>query len=174
MKVTVLYESIYGNTAAIAQAIAAGINAKADVELQPVDGPAVDADLLIVGAPTHAHGLPSTATRRGLEKAAADSEARGRPLQYHPTPGMRHFIDALPPGDGKRVACFDTRFDRSAILTGSAAKTMERKLRRRGYTVVAPPVSFFVVDGEGPLVDGELDRARSWAVSLLETMEPAR
>lgn len=173
MKALVLYESIYGNTAAIAGAIAAGLRPDhPDVELRPVDGSA-DGDLMVVGAPTHAHGLPSAMSRKGLEKAAADAEARGETLQYHPTAGMRQFIETLPQGHGRPVACFDTRFDKSPVLTGSAAKTMAKRLRRRGYTVVATE-SFFVVDSEGPLADGELERAEAWGASLTARVEPAR
>lgn len=174
MRVTVLYESIYGNTAAIAHAIATGLRGQADVELRPVDGAAVDADLLVVGAPTHAHGLPSAMTRKGLEKAAIESETRGEVLEYHPTAGMRSFIDDLSAGTGRRVACFDTRIDRSAILTGSAARTMARKLRHHGFTIVGSPESFFVTDVQGPLAEGELERAQAWGASLLVGAEPAR
>ena len=173
MNVTVLYESIYGNTAAIADAIASGIHAKAgaEVDLHPVGGRFVPTDLLVLGAPTHAHGLPSSMSRKGLEKAAAEKEANGEALEYHPTAGMRQFIDELPPGAGSPVACFDTRFDRSAVLTGSAAKTMARKLRRHGYTVVGEPESFFVSDAEGPLLPGELERATRWGAALVGALE---
>ena len=167
MKVTVLFESDYGNTAAIADAIAAGLRPHAQVDLRPVDGGSIDADLLVVGAPTHVHGLPSARSRKALEQEAAEREAKGETLEYHPTAAMRRFIDDIPAGDGRKVACFDTRFDRSVILTGSAARTMARKLRSRGYEIVSAPESFFVVDMKGPLVDGELERAKAWGASLV-------
>jgi hypothetical protein len=167
MKIRVLFESDYGNTAAIAAAIAEGLRRHAQVELRPVDGGSIDADLLVVGAPTHVHGLPSARSRKALEQQAAEQEAKGETLQYHPTAAMRRFIDDIPAGDGRKVACFDTRFDRSVILTGSAAQTMARKLRSRGYEIISAPESFFVVDTKGPLVDGELERAKAWGASLI-------
>ena len=135
--------------------------------MRPVDGGRVDADLLVLGAPTHVHGLPSARSRQALEQEAGEREAKGEALEYHPTPAMRRFIDHLPEGDGRKVACFDTRFHRSVILTGSAARTMARKLRSRGYVLVGEPESFFVVDMEGPLAEGELERATAWGASLV-------
>lgn len=89
--------------------------------------------------------------------------ASGDRLEYHPTAGMRRYIDSLPKTQGVKVACFDTRFEKSAILTGSAAKTIAGKLRRLGYRIVVDPESFFVLHTEGPLKEAELDRARDWA-----------
>ena len=64
MRIAVIYESIYGNTGAIAHAIADGLRAHGDVTLEPADDQAfMDVDLLVVGAPTHAHGLPTAMTR---------------------------------------------------------------------------------------------------------------
>ena len=166
MQIVVVYESIYGNTAAVAQAIAEGLQALGDVDVRAVGDEAIAADMLVVGAPTHAHGLPSSMTRKAIETAAEDAEAKGEPLDYQPTAGIRKFLDRLPEGNGAAMACFDTRFDTSRILTGSAAKTMAHKLARRGYRIVAEPESFFVLDSEGPLKDGELDRARRWGASL--------
>jgi flavodoxin len=165
MKVTVIYESIYGNTAAIAEAIAEGLRTHSEVELRAVDDVPVTADLLVLGAPTHGHGLPDS-DRTAIEMAAEKTLARGDRLEYHPTAGMRRFIDSLPKTQGMGVACFDTRFDKSAILTGSAAKTMAGKLRRLGYRIVVDPESFFVLHTEGPLKEAELDRARDWGTSL--------
>jgi hypothetical protein len=166
MKIAVVYESIYGNTAAVAQAVAEGLRALGEVDVRAVGDESVEADLFVVGAPTHAHGLPSSMTRKAIEEAAEDAEAKGNPLDYQPTAGIRKFLDRLPEVDGTATACFDTRFDKSRILTGSAAKTMARKLGRRGYRIVAEPESFFVLDTEGPLKEGELDRARQWGDSL--------
>jgi Flavodoxin len=166
MKIVVVYESIYGNTAAVARAVAEGLGALGDVDLRAVGDESFEADLLVVGAPTHAHGLPSSMTRKALEAAARDAEAEGQTLDYHPTAGMRARIEHLPVVDGTAAACFDTRFEKSRILTGSAARTMARKLAHRGYRIVAEPESFFVLDTEGPLKAGELDRARRWGASL--------
>jgi multimeric flavodoxin WrbA len=166
MKIAVVYESIYGNTAAVAQAVAEGLRALGEVDVRAVGDESVEADLLVVGAPTHAHGLPSSMTRKAIEAAAEEAEAKGDPLDYQPTAGMRKFLERLPEVDGTAAACFDTRFDKSRILTGSAAKTMARRLGHRGYSIVAEPESFFVLDAEGPLREGELDRASRWGASL--------
>jgi len=166
MRIAVVYESIYGNTAAVARAVAEGLRALGEVDVRAVGDESVEADLLVVGAPTHAHGLPSSMTRKSIEEAAEQAEAKGNALDYQPTAGIRTFLDGLPEVDGTAAACFDTRFDKSRILTGSAAKTMAHKLGRRGYWIVADPESFFVLDTEGPLKEGELDRATRWGVSL--------
>jgi Flavodoxin len=170
VRIAVIYESIYGNTGAIAEAIADGLRVHGDVTLEPADDQAfMDVDLLVVGAPTHAHGLPTAMTRRGVEAAAQAAEEKGQPLESGPTPAVRSFVDRLQKGTGRSAACFDTRFDKSPLLTGSAAKTIAKKLGRLGYELVAPPESFFVLDSEGPLMDGELERAREWGASLIGT-----
>jgi hypothetical protein len=80
-------------------------------------------------------------------------------------PGLRGWLGELPKADGARAATFDTRLDRSAALTGSASRGIARRLRRHGYEIVARE-SFLVEDSEGPLEDGELDRARAWGAQL--------
>jgi hypothetical protein len=172
MKIAVVYESIYGNTAEVANAVAEGLRAAGEVEVRPVDEASFEADMLVVGAPTHAHGLPSSMTRKAIEAAAEEAQSEGKPLEYQPTAGIRAFIESLPEAHGTAAACFDTRFDKSRILTGSAAKSMARKLDRRGYRLIAEPQSFFVLDSEGPLKEGELDRARRWAASIGSSAEP--
>jgi hypothetical protein len=78
--------------------------------------------------------------------------------------GVRDLLADL--GGGGAAAAFDTRIDKSPALTGSAARGIAKRLRRRGFTVVADPESFFVDDAEGPLAEGELERAREWGASL--------
>lgn len=174
MRIAVIYESIFGNTEAIAEAVAEGLGPHGQVELRPVDDQPVNTDLLVLGAPTHAHGLPTSNTdRQAIETAAKEANARGEELEYHPSPGMRRFVDALSEDEARVVACFDTRFEKSMILTGSAAATMARKVRRLGYRVVADPESFFVLHTEGPLKEGELARARAWGHSLPALMASA-
>ncbi|MGZ8578690.1 MAG: flavodoxin family protein [Actinomycetota bacterium] len=170
MRIAVIYESIYGNTGTIAGAVADGLRAHGEVTLEPADERAsTDADLLVLGAPTHAHGLPTWMSRRAIEEAAEEAEKQGHPLESEPTPAMRSLLDRLQAVGGASAACFDTRFDKSPLLTGSAAKTIAKKLGRLGYELIAPPESFFVVDSEGPLKDGELERARAWGGSLVRT-----
>jgi hypothetical protein len=72
---------------------------------------------------------------------------------------------------GISIACFDTRFRKARWLTGSAAGVMARILGRAGITLLIPPESFFVVGTEGPLCDGELERAAAWARMLCTRIE---
>jgi hypothetical protein len=161
MRTLVVHESWFGNTRALAEAIAAAL--APGVELLTVDDPLPpleEVDLLVVGAPTHVHGMSSATSRR------AALERRGDPLETGAGAGVRGWLRALPPGDGRRVAVFDTRAAKPAFLVGSAARVVARRLERKGYTLVARPESFFIVDTEGPLAEGELERARAWAGAL--------
>jgi hypothetical protein len=170
----VVYESVYGNTRAIAEAIAEALT-KGGGEVKAVavaDAPeAPDVDLLIVGGPTHMHGLTTSLSRRMAVKAAEEDEhhVEAGAGDEH---GLRQWLRELPERKGGRAAAFDTRGDAKAALTGSAARGIARRLRRRGYEVVGAE-SYLVEDSEGPLQDGELDRARAWGVSLATAPQPA-
>jgi hypothetical protein len=160
----VVYESMYGNTREVAEAIAAGLGTRA-VPVHRADPDEVaDAGLLIVGGPTHMHGMASSMSRRGAVQAAEedghdlDESARSEPT-------LRAWL-AGAEGDGRSAAAFDTRIDRSPTLTGSAARGIAKRLRRHGYRIVADSNSFFVEDSEGPLAPGEPDRARKWGEGL--------
>ncbi|HEV2685149.1 MAG TPA: flavodoxin domain-containing protein [Actinomycetota bacterium] len=162
MKIVVVFESMFGNTQIIAEAIAEGLAGAGNVTIGNVDqiGPdrASDADLIVVGGPTHVHGMPRLSTRYPKEN---------NPEYNPPLPGaeiLRNWIDKMPKGSAE-VATFDTRFDKPAWLTGSAAKKIARKIASKGYPVVAVE-SFFVVGGDGPLADGERERAIAWAREL--------
>jgi hypothetical protein len=153
----VICESSFGNTRAIAEAIAETLDAEVLSAVDPIDLDEVD--LLVVGAPTHVHGLPGERSRRAaVEQGGSDG------------PGVREWLEELPRGRG-RAAAFDTRFDKPAFLTGSAAKGIAKRLRHRGFELVAEPESFFVLGTEGPLQDGELERAAEWAVALREQVQ---
>jgi hypothetical protein len=164
MKVLVIYESMYGNTAAVASAIADGIarsgveaHARPVTEVRPTQ--AAEADLLILGGPTHAHGMSRPSTRN---TAAADNEnAIAQPTV---TPGLRDWIAGLPRGNGRPAAAFDTRIDKPVLLTGSAAKGIRRRLEHRGYHLVFDPESFFV-STDNSLLDGEIEHAMRWGIA---------
>jgi flavodoxin len=173
--VLIIYESVYGNTREIAEAIVDGVTAAGNqAKAIPVaDAPALpDADLLIVGGPTHLHGLTTSLSRRMAVKAAEEDGHRVEPTAGDEH-GLRQWLRVLPPRDGQRAAAFDTRGDASAALTGSAARGIARRLRRHGYTVIDVE-SFLVDDSEGPLHEGELERARSWAAQLVSVFDQAR
>jgi hypothetical protein len=161
MRSLVVYESWFGNTRQVAEAIADALVAEGDVDVISVDDPlpALEhVDLLVVGAPTHVHGLSSLRSRAGA------IEQRGRAGE--PGVGVRGWIDALPPVGHPPVAVFDTRVHKPTLLVGSAARGMARRLRQRGHVLVAEPESFFVEDTPGPLEDGELERAAAWGRML--------
>lgn len=169
MRAAVVYESMYGNTRAIAEAICAGLTAEGG-EAEPIRAVRVvpdelrDLDLLILGAPTHAWGLSRTSTRRSAADAAVKPESR---LALEPDatgPGMREWLaaDCRMPA---RVAVFDTRMHAPMGLSGSAARRIRAALRRRGVHDLERLESFYV-SRHNSLVDGELDRARRWGQQL--------
>jgi hypothetical protein len=166
MKALIVYESMYGNTHAVADAIAEGIGPEAAVDVRPVHAvgavPA-DLDLLVVGGPTHMHGL-STAMSRGMAASAAKEDAGKLAPGATEQPGLREWLRDLDAPRTARAAAFDTRGDARAALTGSAARGIARRLRRR--LDVVDRNSFLVADAEGPLEDGELERARAWGEAL--------
>lgn len=156
MKALVLFDSVFGNTQKVAEAIAHALGSLPDVELlRPSDrvgSRLAGLDLLVVGSPT-----------RGFRPTDALSEV----LKQIPSAGLR----------GTRVAAFDTRFKadelesattRFVVKTGGyAAKRIASQLQKAGGTLAAPPEGFYVEDTEGPLKAGELERAAAWATSLL-------
>jgi Flavodoxin len=168
MRAVVVYESMYGNTHAVAKAIGEGIGPVHSVTVVPVeraDRQLVEhADLVVVGGPTHAHGVSRERTRKAAVAAAAkaastvalDPDAQGL--------GLREWFASLGIL-GARAAAFDTRLRGPAGLTGRASKSISRQLRRHGCTLVAEPNSFFVTK-ENHLRAGEEDRARAWGQSL--------
>ena len=166
MTAIVVYESIYGNTRAVAEAIAEGLG---DAAVRPVHDLADAAlpahDLLVVGGPTHMHGLTTALSRKQAVAAAKEEDGHagvepGADAEH----GLRHWLKGLD-GGSARAAAFDTRIDRSKALTGAASRGIAKRLRHRGYEVTGVE-SFFVDDAEGPLADGELERARAWGAEL--------
>jgi flavodoxin len=157
MKAAVIYDSLYGNTEKIAQAIGDGLSCAigpsgsvevfrvADADPDKLSG----LDLLLVGAPTHGS---------------------------HPSPAAHEFLEGIPEDAlaGVKVAAFDTRTDMEKLTGmlrifgkvlgrwGFAAPRISLRLEAKGGQVVRPPEGFFVKDKEGPLEDGELERAAVW------------
>lgn len=152
MKTLVVYDSVFGNTEKIARAVAES----AGVEAVKVDAAGVkalqDVNLLIVGSPTR---------------------------KFRPTPAISRFVKGLPGKalQGVSVAAFDTRMIveeiNNAFLTfmvsifGYAAKPIADAMARKGGTPVLEPEGFFVKGSEGPLKDGELERAAAWGKDVL-------
>ena len=168
MRALTVFESMYGNTRSVADSIAGGLGRFFDVSVVPVAdaSPSLvnSAVLLVVGGPTHLHGLSSTTSRKMAREAA---EKPGSGLVLEPSAvgeGLRDWLDAIPRGNGW-TAAFDTRIEGSALITGRASTGIARRLRRRGYHLALPPESF-LVDKEGHLLDGELRRATAWGAAL--------
>lgn len=158
----VVFESMYGNTEAVARAIAEGIAAHVPVEVVEVGAapaePGEDVALLVVGGPTHAFGMTRPATRQ-------DAAAKAGRATVSQGPGVREWLESLRDRPGTVGAAFDTRVVRPRV-PGSAARAIARRLHRRGLTVGDAPHTFWVAGSEGPLLDGELERARAWGAAL--------
>jgi flavodoxin len=145
IKVLIVYDSRFGNTEKIARAISEAITDEVEIlrprEMNPTE--LGSADLLIVGSPTWG----------------------GRPTQ-----DMREFLGKIPANALKNihVASFDTR-DNSMLtkIFGKAAGRIADSLKEKGGTLIVPPEGFVVKGLQGPLRDGELERARGWAKGML-------
>jgi flavodoxin len=157
MKAFVVYDSFHGNTEDIAIAIGnalkemmhVGIVRIADLEPELVGG----LDFLIIGSPTKA---------------------------FFANRMVKHFLVGIPQEEFKDmgVLVFDTRSDpkdvESTILTrilkryGEAAQQMKDILEKRGAKIIADPQGFLVDNVEGPLKEGEEDRAVAWALEAVK------
>lgn len=157
MKALIVIETCFGNTEQIAHAIAEGLRSRgADVDLvQAAEAPSPQGfDLLLIGSPTHSMGLPKAATRQ-----------QARTKGGHPgSTGIAEWLTTVPRLDGQRIAAFATVT--GGMFSGSAAKAIEKHLRKVAVTVTARE-DFTVRGTEGPLADGELERASAWGASLI-------
>ena len=168
MRAVVLYESMYGNTRAVAEAIGEGLGAAYDVVVTPVSravpGMLEGAALLIVGGPTHAHGMSWPTTRRAAADAV-DKPSSGLALETGaPGQGVREWLASLGPLS-MDAAAFDTRMRGPVAFTGQASRGISRALRRHGLEEIADPASFLVTK-QNHLEPGELERARAWGARL--------
>jgi hypothetical protein len=174
MRAVVIYESMYGNTHHVAEAIGTGLQDSFEVKVLPVAEavPAVlqEAGLVVVGGPTHAHGMSRAATRKAAGEAAdkPDSDLTLEPDALGP--GLREWFDSLGRYPAK-AAAFDTRIHGPSVVTGRAAKKVTRLLRAHGFDVVAPPESF-LVSTQNELDPGETTRAQDWAAKLAASITP--
>lgn len=167
MKAVVVYESMWGNTAAIARAIAEGLGsgAMALPTSEATDQMLADVDVIVAGAPLMAFSLPTESTRRSIE---ADAKHKDHPPDLSHA-SMRSWLKALPVRSGFGAA-FETRLWWSP---GSAARQIARALAAAGYQAVASPERFKVLGTYGPLKDGEIDRAREWGAAIANAARSA-
>jgi len=171
MRALVVYESMYGNTRDVAAHVAQGLRPTHEVTLVPAGQAKEDlvaaADLLVVGGPTHMHGVSTAASRR-LAVQAAGKEGSTLHLDPDATgPGLRDWLGwASEIGHGNALAAaFDTRLDGVPLFTGRACRGIARLLQRRGYRLIAAPESF-LVGSDTTLLDGEEARATRWGAAL--------
>ena len=175
MRAVVVYESMYGNTHLVADAIGAGLSTGFDVSVVPVSqaGQATlaDADLVVVGGPTHVHGMSRESTRKAAVKAA-DKPVGGLTVEPDALgPGLREWFGSLGRYPVK-AAAFDTRVHGPAALTGRASKGVARLLRAHGFYVAAEPESFLVTK-QDRLELHETARAREWGTKLATRLTPS-
>jgi hypothetical protein len=168
VKALVVYESMFGNTETIARAIADGLGVTGEIEVEVADVAAIPStvgvDLLVVGAPIHAFGLSRPSTRQ-------DAARQGTIRPGAADVGLREYLDVSPMLTGLAAAAFDTKVNKP-FLPGSASRKAHRRLRRLGCRMLRPPESFLVTGTQGPLVDGETERARTWATRLTAALIP--
>jgi hypothetical protein len=183
MRVAVVFESLFGNTHEVADAIAQGVteaDPDAQVELLRVGEAdperAAAADLLIVGGPTHIRGMTTGFTRKmGVSAEAKKSPDESQEVEPGAEgPGLRDWFHGLPTAAGpRRAAAFDTRI--GAPMAGGAARGIASRLRHHGYELITDPEGFLIQDnGEGPLKAGEHERARAWGAGLVRQAATAR
>jgi len=152
MKTCVVYDSQFGNTERIAQAIAEALSAAGPARAvrasQAQAAELGDVDLLIIGSPT---------------------------VAWKPTPPVQAFLQGLSAASlGRlRIACFDTRMHLPFFMSRSAGEVMAKRLKALGAEPLLPPEGFWVKGREGPLQDGELERAAEWARTLRDRYESA-
>jgi hypothetical protein len=165
MRALLVYESMFGNTQRIAKAIAAGLSSIVDVTVTDVaHAPALlpaDIEAIVVGGPTHAFSMSRPQTRQQAAARGAHGDVADR--------GIREWLAGLPAEHEQLpFVAFDTRVD-MPLVPGAASHSASRFARKHGFHVLEPQ-SFLVEGYEGPLVDGELERAQSWGEGLARVL----
>ncbi|HEY5456127.1 MAG TPA: flavodoxin domain-containing protein [Acidothermaceae bacterium] len=167
MRAIVVYESMYGNTRTVAEALGDGLRWVFDTSVVPVEKATValikDADLVVVGGPTHVHSMSRASTRT----AAADT-ARAKALTLEASvegPGLREWFTEVGAHPHAIAVAFDTRVAMPVSVTGRAGRGIARRLRRCKFADVRDAGSFFV-DKNNMLLAGEEERAAAWGRSF--------
>lgn len=156
MRSLILFDSVFGNTERLARHLGKILEEKGESIVVKLPDYSPDMlrgkELLLLGSPTRA---------------------------FKPTPAMTTLIRRLPVSTLKslKIGTFDTRIAMEDIpvrfiryfqkRSGGAASVMARQLARRGVTLISEPKGFCVKESEGPLKDGELDKAAAWALTLI-------
>lgn len=178
-RITIVYESLFGSTRKVAEWLAEGIREQLPVSLVPVDeaSNSVNCDVLVVGAPTHAHSLSRPASRAEAQRWARDPVKHLSVVDGLHKIGVREWLASCPTARLGYVA-FDTRVDMPRIFTGSAASAIGKLLKKAGLREMLAPESF-LVDKDSHLLSTEHDRAVRWgseiaAASLALASPPTR
>jgi hypothetical protein len=161
----VVFESMFGNTERVARAVADGLKTEGvptkvvEASAAPADLP-LSVELLVVGAPTHAFSLSRPKTRIDAVRQGADAAKAAI--------GLREWLETVRPATDRpvHVAVYDTRVTKVRRLPAAAGPSAARLAKRRRFARVDRPVAFLVDDTQGPLVDGEVERATSWGRSM--------
>lgn len=185
MKSVVVYESMYGNSHRVADIVGAVLGESGDCEVLPVLQANTDhvnnADLVVVGGPTHDHSMSTRRSRAQAEAMAIEDAANlgvAAPAMdpYWQGPGLRDWFRELPvspepiaASGGQFAAAFDTRLNARALLTGRASRSIARRLTRHGFVLIAEPESF-LVDKDTGLLESEAARAELWAKGLVSAI----
>lgn len=166
MRALVIYESMFGNTQQVANAVGDGLARTLPADVVEVGHAQatvpVNVSLLVVGGPTHAFGMSRQKTR-------ADAAGQTKAPVVSGGTGVREWLSSLQsPAHPTLAASFDTHMDRPHLIAkmGSAAAPIGRRLRKLGFSDIADPQHFWVEDTLGPLREGQLERARQWGQSL--------
>lgn len=168
MTMLVVFESMFGNTEAVARAIGDGLGEDAVVAATDDATPAMvaSATLIVAGCPVHNWGLPSQKSHATAERLG---DTDSIPPASSDTMPMRDWLAAVPAGAG-RVAAFDTRY--ASRFAGSASKEILKELVATGREPADEPQAFHVhqspqgAERGSMLKDGELERARQWGLAL--------
>lgn len=172
MRTVVVYESQTGCTHLVAEAIGEGLSALGEVQVVSVhDADEVLADgvdLVVVGGPTHVHGLTRPSTRKAAIEATQKPGVDLEPDPDAEGDGLREWFDALGALSAK-AAAFDTRMDGPPAFTGRASKGIAKRLRKHGLDLVVPPESFLVTKTTH-LESGEQDHARAWGETIAKAL----
>jgi hypothetical protein len=165
MKAIVVYQSLWGNTAAIARAIAEGLGpgARALSTVEATAAVVAGADLIVAGAPVLGFSLP----RDNMLKMIEMDKMKYKAAPDISRPTMRSWLAVLPAGNG-RSAAFETRIWWSP---GGSTGGIESGLEHAGYRRLIKAQRFMVEGVEGPLRDGELEKAKAWGAELARAMK---
>jgi len=176
MRVVIVYESMFGNTHLIADAIAKGLAPGNVITVVPVAEAGSElldrADLVLAGGPTHIRGMSRARSRAAAVEMAHKEDSHLTLDASAEGPGLRDWLAMLGRLDIQGAA-FDTRASGPAVLTGRASKTIARLLERHGIALLAPAESFLVTK-DNQVRPGEQDRAEQWGRKLAAMLPAAR